>query len=166
MTIRRTAALAAAACLLFAAAPRAPAQRIPTITIDRDTSVITHATGTFEVKIQPLTTDVAGLARFALDKTYSGDLQGTSKGEMLANGGAEGFGVYTAIEVVTATLAGKSGTFALHHYGVMDGGAPTLEGRIVPGSGTGALTGISGTFTILLEGGKHGYALDYTLPGS
>lgn len=160
MTIRRTAALAAAACLLLAAAPAARAQ---TTTTQR-TAVTTRASGTFEVKVQPLTTDAPGLARLSIDKTYSGDLQGTSKGEMLANGGTEGYGVYTAIEVVTATLGGRSGTFALHHYGVMDGGAPTLSGSIVPGSGTGALAGISGTFTIILEGGGHGYTLDYTLP--
>lgn len=160
MTTPRIAALTAAAALLLAAAPA----RAQTTTPQRETAVTTRASGTFEVKIDPLTTDAPGVARYGLEKTYGGDLQGTSKGEMLANGGTEGYGVYTAIEVVTATLAGRSGTFALHHYGVMDGGAPTLNGHIVPGSGTGGLAGISGTFTIILEGGKHGYALDYTLP--
>jgi hypothetical protein len=34
----------------------------------------------------------------------------------------------------------------------------------VPGSGTGELKGISGTFTIKIENGQHFYDFDYTLP--
>ena len=35
---------------------------------------------------------------------------------------------------------------------------------VVPGSGTGELKGIAGTFTIKIENGQHFYDLDYTLP--
>ena len=152
--------------MLFAAAPIHAQTPSSASAPSRDTSVITRASGTFEVKLNPLTTDAPGVARYALDKVFSGDLQATSKGEMLANGTAEGFGVYVAVEVVTGTLNGRSGSFALHHNGVMDGGAPTLNVRVVPGSGTGDLAGITGTFNIILDGGKHAYEFDYSLPAA
>src|SRR6202008_4805398 len=109
------------------------------------------------------TTDAPGLARYSLDKTFQGDLQGTSKGEMLASGGAEGSGVYGAIEVVTGTLYGRSGTFALYHSGVMTAGVPTLSVKVVPDSGTGELAGITGTLAIIIEGGTHSYQFDSAL---
>jgi len=36
--------------------------------------------------------------------------------------------------------------------------------QVVPGSGTGELVGIAGTFTITIAGGVHSYDLEYTLP--
>jgi hypothetical protein len=36
--------------------------------------------------------------------------------------------------------------------------------KVVPGSGTGDLTGISGAMTIKIVGGKHSYQFEYTLP--
>jgi hypothetical protein len=35
---------------------------------------------------------------------------------------------------------------------------------VVPGSGTGELKGISGTFVITIAEGKHSYDLEYELP--
>ena len=160
---------AAAAALLFAAAPAACAQTSPpppAAPTHRETAVTTRASGTFDVKLDPQATDAPGLSRYSLDKTFHGDLEGTSKGEMLANGNATGSGVYVAIEVVTGTLHGRSGSFALYHSGVMNRGTPTLSVSVVPDSGTGELAGISGTLNIIIEGGKHSYELDYTLPGS
>jgi len=47
---------------------------------------------------------VATVGRYALDKTFSGDLEGTSKGEMLAISTAvEGSAGYVAMEQVTGT---------------------------------------------------------------
>jgi hypothetical protein len=46
----------------------------------------------------------------------------------------------------------------------MDGGGQTLNVVIVPGSGTGALAGISGRMTIRIEGRQHFYTLSYDLP--
>jgi hypothetical protein len=153
------------AALLLSAAVPARAQTPSTAPAHpRETTVTQHASGTFEVKITPQETDAPGVSRMSVDKQFHGDLEGTSKGEMLANGSASGSGVYVALEVVTGTLQGRTGSFALHHTGIMDGGAPTLDVRVVPGSGTGELAGIAGTFRIIIEGGKHSYALDYTLP--
>jgi hypothetical protein len=47
----------------------------------------------------------------------------------------------------------------------MHRGAPSLVVAIVPDSGTEQLTGLAGTLTILIEGGKHMYEMHYTLDG-
>jgi hypothetical protein len=72
---------------------------------------------------------------------------------------------YVAIEVVTGTLAGKHGSFALQHSGTMDQNGLKMSVTVVPGSGTGELKGIAGTFAIHVENGQHSYDLEYTLPG-
>lgn len=126
------------------------------------------AKGTFGVKLAPMTfEDVpadALLGRLSLDKTFEGDLAATSRGQMLTAGdNRTGSGVYVAVERVTGTLNGKSGTFALHHTGIMDQGKPSLGIRVVPGSGTGELAGISGTFTLEIRDKVHYYTLEYAL---
>jgi hypothetical protein len=76
----------------------------------------------------------------------------------------QGAAGYVAIEVVIGTLNGKLGSFALQQFGTMDASGPKMQVIVVPGSGTGELKGISGTFTIRIENGQHFYGLDYTLP--
>ena len=127
-----------------------------------------RAAGTFEVKMtpQPLADASAGplLARMSIDKQLHGDLEGTSKGEMLSAGKpAEGSAGYVAIEQVSGSLHGKKGTFALQHSGTMDKGQQHLEITVSPGSGTGELAGLKGTMSIRVEGGKHFYELIYSL---
>src|SRR5213075_2706416 len=96
--------------------------------------------------------------RMSIDKQFHGDLFATSKGEMLMAGTAvKGSAGYVAIERVTGTLAGKTGTFVFQHSGTMDKGAPTLVVSVVPDSGTGELTGLRGSFSIEITGGKHMY---------
>ena len=46
----------------------------------------------------------------------------------------------------------------------MDTNGPKMQVIVVPGSGTGELKGIAGTFTIKIENGQHFYDLEYTLP--
>jgi len=125
-----------------------------------------HAHGTFTVNVQPLTPAPAeGLSRFSIDKQLHGDLEATSKGEMFSGGNPkQGEAGYVAIEVVTGTLNGKHGSFALQHSATMDRSGYKMTVIVVPGSGTGELKGISGTFTIHIENGQHSYDFDYTLP--
>ena len=126
-----------------------------------------HAAGSFEIKLlpQPVADANAGLGRMSIDKVFSGDLQGTSKGEMLsALTAVKGSAGYVAIERVTGTLQGRSGSFMLQHLGTMNRGAPTLTVRVVPDSGTEGLSGIAGSLSINITDGQHFYTLDYTLP--
>jgi hypothetical protein len=128
------------------------------------------AQGSFEVKTASLRPDDAtaatSIGRYSLDKTYRGDLEAASAGEMLGAGNpATGTAGYVAIEHVTGKLHGKTGSFALQHFGMMQGGTFDLNVRVVPGSGTGDLEGIAGTLSILIAGGKHSFTFEYTLPG-
>src|ERR1700755_3010186 len=122
-----------------------------------------HASGTFVVKISPAESSAfakeAGLGRMTIDKTFSGDMDGTSKGEMLT-GGAESTGAmaYVALERVTASLAGRSGTFLLMHNASMlktNPGSGAMHVTVVPHSGTDELAGLAGTMTISIADGKH-----------
>jgi hypothetical protein len=134
------------------------------------TRVSAVANGTFTVTIAPVAdagaVDGVQLGRMSLDKRFAGDLVGTSQGEMLtAMAPVKGSAGYVAIERVTGTLHGRSGSFALQHSGLMDRGVQHLTIAVVPDSGTGALAGIAGTFRLTIEGGTHFYALEYSLPG-
>jgi hypothetical protein len=127
-----------------------------------------QATGPFEVKMnpQPLS-EVAGssgLGRMSLDKTYHGDLEATSQGEMLAfRSAVQGSAGYVAMETVSGTLHGRSGSFVLQHSSTMTRGAPTQSIRVVPDSGTGNLEGLAGSLVINIAEGQHSYHFDYTL---
>ncbi len=127
----------------------------------------TRASGTFEVKLNPQPADdhadAVALGRMTIDKQFQGDLQGTSKGQMLTGmSPVKGSAGYVAIERVNGTLAGRSGTFILQHTGTMARGAQSLSVSVVPDSGTGELAGLSGTMTIDVAAG-HAYVFEYTL---
>ena len=126
--------------------------------------------GTFEVKMTPIppsgNESTAFLGRFSLDKLFNGDLEASSKGEMLSAGNvASGSAGYVALEKVSGALTGKSGTFVLQHNGVMNKGDARLSIEVVPDSGTEELVGLSGKMTIIIEDGKHLYDFEYELPG-
>ena len=127
-----------------------------------------RASGTFEVKLSPLATadqaEGLPLGRMAIDKQFHGDLEASSKGEMLTAGtSVKGSAGYVAIERVTGTLHGRSGSFVLQHSGTMTRGAPQLTVTVVPDSGTGDLAGLAGKMAIVIADGKHSYDLEYTL---
>ena len=132
-------------------------------------AVVAHARGPFEVKLTPQPFDDknedALLGRMSLDKQFHGDLEATSRGVMLSAGtSVKGSGGYVAIERVTGTLRGRSGSFVLQHSGTMDRGALHLGITVVPDSGTGQLEGLAGTMNINIADGKHSYDFEYTLP--
>jgi len=127
------------------------------------------ARGSFSVEMAALAEAVAadgvGLGRNSLHKRFDGDLIAVGNGEMLtALTPIPGSAGYVAIERVIGSLHGRNGSFVLQHSGTMDRGAQLLAISVVPGSGTGALAGISGTFTLRIADGKHFYELEYVLP--
>jgi len=123
----------------------------------------THATGTFEVKLTPQQDGLA-VGRLTIEKQYHGDLEGTSSGQMLAmNTSVQGSAGYVAMEQVSGTLQGRTGTFALQHSGTMNRGEPQLSVTVVPDSGTEQFAGISGKLNIIIAEGKHSYEFDYSI---
>jgi hypothetical protein len=132
-------------------------------------AVVAHARGPFDVKLTPHPFDEKNedplLGRMALDKQFHGDLEGTSRGAMLSAGtGVKGSGAYVAIERVTGSLRGRSGSFVLQHSGTMERGTSHLTITVVPDSGTGQLAGLTGKMNINIADGKHSYDFEYTLP--
>ena len=129
-----------------------------------------RASGTFEVKLTPQAPapgEESSVGRMLLDKQFSGELAGTSAGQMLAfRSELEGSAGYVALERVSGTLHGRQGSFVLQHSGSMDRGAPELSIRVVPDSGTGELAGLSGEMDLDQSGGGHAYTFRYTLPGA
>ena len=127
------------------------------------------ATGTFEVDLQPQSFHAEGsdgrmLGRMTIDKTFSGDLSAASKGEMIsAMTTTEGSAGYVALEQVEGNLNGKTGSFVLQHFGVLNRGENRLVLEVIPDSGAGDLAGLSGTMAIRIEDGKHYYDFDYVL---
>ena len=129
-----------------------------------------RAAGPFDVKVVPQKPDTqiaraASLGRLTIDKRFHGDLEGISKGEMLATQTeVPGSAGYVAMERVTGSLKGRQGSFVLQHSATMSRGAPTSSITVVPDSGTGELKGITGTMTIAVtRDGGHTYEFNYKI---
>jgi hypothetical protein len=121
------------------------------------------ASGSFEVTLTPDEPD-GGIGRIRLDKTWSGELEATGHGVMLSAGDpGSGSAGYVALETVTGTLHGRSGSFAFQQLGVMAHGDQQLDYLVVPGSGTGDLTGIEGSLDLTIDERGHTYVLTYRL---
>jgi len=128
-----------------------------------------HAHGTFEVQLKPQALAHAeadaSMGRLSIDKQFRGDLAATSMGEMLSAGTAvQGSAGYVAIERVSGTLHGRSGSFVLQHSGTLTRGEGQLTITVVPDSGSGELEGLVGTMALIIADGTHSYDLAYALP--
>jgi hypothetical protein len=108
------------------------------------------------------------IVRTQISKQFSGDLAGRSTGDMIMIHVAGEPAAYCGFEYVTGTLAGREGGFVLHHNagaGISGG----LSLTVVPGSGFGALAGLSGSAKVEIDGdpgnpaAPHRLILDYTL---
>lgn len=160
-----------AACL--AADGHAQANPATTTPTPSGTAMSHHARGTFTVKVQPQVPDNApakaatGLSRLSLDKKFTGALDATSGGEMLAAGSADHQnGAYVAMEIVSGSLDGRKGSFACVHRALMRNGVPQeWTVTVVPGSGSGELVGLEGAMTITITDGRHDYDFEYRLAG-
>ncbi|MAO66002.1 MAG: hypothetical protein CL666_13490 [Balneola sp.] len=123
--------------------------------------------GEFNVDLNPIEAYAEGengisLNRMSIDKTFHGELDATSKGEMLsARTPVKGSAGYVAIEQVSGALSGKKGSFVLQHFGTMDKGKDRLILEVIPDSGTDELKGLSGKMAIIIEEGKHFYEFEY-----
>jgi hypothetical protein len=111
---------------------------------------------------EPQATDEAAgteFARVALAKTFTGAVEGTSTVEMLTASNATSR-AYVAFERLDVSVDGRKGAFVLHHSADDTG----LTLKILTGSGSGELTGISGTASIAIdEDENHTFTLAYEL---
>jgi hypothetical protein len=104
-------------------------------------------------------------ARIDVTRTFSGDIDGRSTAELMTVRSADGSAAYVAFDRVVATIDGKSGAFVFQHWGTITADGARIAGAVVPGSGTGELSGIEGEGTIRVDDeGTHTLELDYRLP--
>ena len=126
------------------------------------------AVGTFEVTMTPEPpydlNEGANIGRVSIKKQFTGDLQASSTVEMIGARSVwvKGSAGYVAIERVTGSLHGKSGSFVLQHSGTMTRGKGELHVTVVPDTGTGELKGLSGRMTIEINDGNHSYGFQYS----
>lgn len=137
----------------------------------KDQHIMNVVTGSFEVKLTPVgeqeKKDGAMLGNMSIEKQYQGPLTAAASGTMLsAMTEVKGSAAYVAIEHVTGSLQGRTGSFVLQHHAWMAAGTQHLEISVVPDSGTKELKGLKGSMKIRIEEGHHYYDFDYQLPHS
>jgi hypothetical protein len=106
--------------------------------------------------------------RTHFSKRFEGGLEARSVGDMIMTHLGGQPVAYCGFEHVSGTLAGRLGSFVLHHNAAngIEGG---LSLTVVPGSGTGHLDGLQGAARIEVSGqvgdvtAAHVLVLDYQL---
>jgi hypothetical protein len=156
-------------CAIIAGFAQAQTKPTTTESLQKQAPMTQHARGQFGVKLIPQKPDndvaqAANLGRMSIDKQFHGDLEATSKGEMIAaQTEVKGSAGYVAMERVSGTLKGRKGSFVLQHSATMNRGVPELSITVVPDSGTEELNGLAGKMNIIITEGKHSYEFDYML---
>ncbi|HEY1198800.1 MAG TPA: DUF3224 domain-containing protein [Thermoplasmata archaeon] len=126
------------------------------------------AHGVFDVEMHPDGEDDSAegttLGRMIVEKRFHGDLEGTGRGRMsTGKTSLQGSAGYVLIERVQGRLHGRTGTFLLQHWGILDRGVQDSRVEVIPDSGSGELAGLKGRLTGRIENGVHSYELDYSL---
>lgn len=102
------------------------------------------------------------LTRTVATKEFTGELEGSAVLEavMLRVDGGAGVMSYVGVERISCTLGGREGGFVLTHNAEAIGTERQATWKILPGSGTGGLSGISGHGSITPD---HDFILTYQL---
>jgi len=122
-----------------------------------------RANATFEIKSwdeKPCdeVKDAPKFTRVRATKAFRGDIEGESTLEYLMMYREDGSASFVGLERVIGTLRGRSGSFVLEHKGTFEDGTAKTRWHVVPGSGTGELSGLTG------EGGMNsGHAEKYAV---
>jgi hypothetical protein len=97
---------------------------------------------------EPSTYDEAAsgpaLTRIHVSESFAGDIEGAGVVEFLQAARADGSASFVGIERVTGKLAGREGTFLLQDAGTVEGSLVSGDWFVIPGSGTGQLSGLRG----------------------
>jgi hypothetical protein len=131
------------------------------------TETTTRATGEIEVsRWEPTPYSEGGgpsLVAIIVEEAFHGDIEAAGEARMLQTLRADGSASFVGVERVSGTLAGKRGSWVFQDAGTLDSaGAVDGEWFVVPGSGTGGLSGLRGTGTFTAALGEHAaITLDY-----
>jgi hypothetical protein len=129
-----------------------------------------HAEGTFTVASWEEDTyqELAGkekLTRARMGFRLSGDLTGDLISDTLMYYREDGTAEYTGLQRFTGQIAGRSGTCVMIADGGYDGGEARSAWRVITGSGSEGLAGLTGSGDSVAGAGQPGgtYRLDYEL---
>ena len=95
--------------------------------------------------------DVPRLTRAAVQKRYSGGIEGVSATEWLMAYAEDGSATFVGIERVTGSIAGRDGSLVLQHVGAFEDGAAKGRLTVVPGGGTDGLVSARGNGDFLAD---------------
>jgi hypothetical protein len=84
------------------------------------------------------------LTRIHVEESFNGDITGDGVVEFLQAAQADGSASFVGIERVTGAVGGRQGTFLLQDAGTVAGSIVSGDWFVIPGSGTGGLTGLRG----------------------
>jgi hypothetical protein len=110
----------------------------------------TQATGQITVKTyEPTVYDEAidggpALTEIHVTETFSGGIEGDGIVRFLQTAFADGSASFVGVERVIGSISGRHGSFVLQDAGTVVGSTVSGEWFVVPGSGTGDLTGLRG----------------------
>jgi Protein of unknown function (DUF3224) len=127
----------------------------------------THATGRIEVKTyEPQTyeevEDGPNLVEIHVTETFTGDIEGEGVVRFLQAIREDGSAGFVGIERVTGSINGRRGTFLLQDAGTLEGATVKGDWFVIPGSGTGELSGLRGEGGFQAElGQRASITLDY-----
>lgn len=130
---------------------------------------MTHAAGSFSVQSWDESTyldlgDNAKLTKATVAFALDGDLTAAATWDAIMCYRPDGTAVYTGLQRITGTLAGREGSFVLKADGEFADGEARSQWQIIEGSGTGALTGLTGTGSAVATASPTGsFSLDYAL---
>jgi Protein of unknown function (DUF3224) len=85
-----------------------------------------------------------GLTEIHVTESFTGDIVGDGTARFLQTAFADGSASFVGVERVAGSVAGREGTFVLQDAGTVQGSTVSGKWFVVPGSGTGDLTGLRG----------------------
>jgi len=127
----------------------------------------TFTMGGWDEKIVSGAEDEPRFAHVHATFDYQGVIEGTSVCEYLLYYAGKGFegGGQTApgLERIEGTVDGRKGSFVLRHEVGYGAGGVRGSFTVIPGSGTGELTGLTGSGSIVGASETMTYTFDYSL---
>jgi hypothetical protein len=114
-----------------------------------ETRARTHASAVITVhKYEPVAYEEPAegpvLTRIHVQESFTGDISGEGVVEFLQAGRADGSASFVGIERVAGAVGDRTGTFLLQDVGTVQGNVVSGDWFVIPGSGTGQLTGLRG----------------------
>ena len=132
-----------------------------------NTTAKAHASGRIDVKTyepQPYeeVADGPNLVEIHVTETFSGAIQGEGVVRFLQAVRTDESASFVGIERVTGSIDGRQGSFLLQDAGTLEGQTVNGDWFVIPGSGTGELTGLRGEGGFSAQLGQHAsITLDY-----